>query len=173
MVQNGSPSFLSSSNCFSLFVGCLWKNFDWNNSKATTKLVISTHAVLGTIASPVTATYRLALKTSLHCASLNMSCSRHNIPITHKSSTLVFSLQIILETSPWSMDSVLLLLEMRVVHTICPSQNQVDAYVMSQGLLVTANWLLDSSLSFFPKINKLAVFNYQGHSVFLPFLFQR
>lgn len=55
MVQNGSHSFLWSNNCFSLLVGCLWK-CDWNNSKATTKLVISTHAVLATISSSVTAT---------------------------------------------------------------------------------------------------------------------
>lgn len=42
---------------------------------------------------------RLALRTSLRCA-ITMSYYHSSIPIIRKSSTLMFSLQIILETSP-------------------------------------------------------------------------
>lgn len=48
----------------SLFVGCLWK-VDCSNSNAPTKLVLSTHAVLASIASPVIATHRQALKATM------------------------------------------------------------------------------------------------------------
>lgn len=62
------------------------------------------------------------------------------------------------------MDSALLLLEINIVCMICPSQNHDDSYLkVSQDSWVTENWLFDGSFSFYSKINKLVVFNYQGH----------